>query len=444
MSTADDICGTYTLSHCDGRIASTKATLTIHRCGDTLTAHVTVVNDLRGTVQYENGHIVGSLHSTGNVTGPAQESVEQMLSKGFADGFDIVIELNRLLLKNTNSSFAFVCSSKLSDLNGEHAIIAINGQPPNQEMIMRFIPDGNGGCFVTANVANSLRGSCQLDAGLLRGELATTQVEADESLMRVEKLISEGFQKGFHICNNESGILLQSSEGTIQLCRILSQINLEGVYVLKSFNGGAVPTRNQPIVTFRPGNANEVDISISVANRIRGTAALNQNVLSSEEPLMSTRMMGTEEESKLESAFNVGFQYGLECISSGNELTLKNQDCKFVLVKAAIPEAQHGGSSYKGTYCSKCFKTEGNGLLFRLVNDHEKKWAFYNDTQDFRIHVRATFGARSNIEALDNASMYQNDDGRYIVEVTVNPQSTEMFIEGDVNGFRAHYDAEPI
>ncbi|TPP55079.1 hypothetical protein CGC20_37620 [Leishmania donovani] len=418
MTTADDVCGAYTLSHCDGRVAPTKAILTIHRCGETLTAHATVANDLRGTVQYENCHIVGSLHSTGNEASPAEESVEQALSKGFADGFNVVVEINQL-----------------SDLNGEHAIIAINDQPPNQEMTMTFTPDGNGGSFVTANIANSLRGNCQIDAGLLRGDLATTQSEADESLMQVEKLISEGFQQGFHVCTNESGILLQSSEANIQLCRIVSHNDLEGEYVLKSFNAGIV---------FKPVNTNEVEISIVVTNRIRGTAALNQNVLSSEEPLMSTRMMGTEEESQLENAFNVGFQYGLETISHGNELTLKNQDCKFVLVKAAAPAAQHGGPTYKGTYCNKCFKTEGNGLLFRIVNEHEKKWAFYNDTEDLRIRVRATFGARSKIEALGNANMYKDDDGRYVVEVTVDPQATEMFIQGDVNGFRVLYDAQPI
>ncbi|CAC9478338.1 putative META domain containing protein [Leishmania infantum JPCM5] len=444
MTTADDVCGAYTLSHCDGRVAPTKAILTIHRCGETLTAHATVANDLRGTVQYENCHIVGSLHSTGNEASPAEESVEQALSKGFADGFNVVVEINQVLLKNANSSFVFARLSKLSDLNGEHAIIAINDQPPNQEMTMTFTPDGNGGSFVTANIANSLRGNCQIDAGLLRGDLATTQSEADESLMQVEKLISEGFQQGFHVCTNESGILLQSSEANIQLCRIVSHNDLEGEYVLKSFNGAAVPTRNQPGIVFKPVNTNEVEISIVVTNRIRGTAALNQNVLSSEEPLMSTRMMGTEEESQLENAFNVGFQYGLETISHGNELTLKNQDCKFVLVKAAAPAAQHGGPTYKGTYCNKCFKTEGNGLLFRIVNEHEKKWAFYNDTEDLRIRVRATFGARSKIEALGNANMYKDDDGRYVVEVTVDPQATEMFIQGDVNGFRVLYDAQPI
>ncbi|KAG5503828.1 hypothetical protein JIQ42_07345 [Leishmania sp. Namibia] len=443
MTISDDICGTYALTHCNGKVAPTNATLTIHRSGEAVTAHVTVANDLRGPVQYENHHIVGSLNSTEKEATPTQASVEESLSKGFADGLDVVIHINQVLFKNTSSSFVFARSSKLSDLDGEHAIIAINDQPPNQEMIMRFTPDGNGGSFVIADIVNSLRGNCQIDAGLLRGELATTQVETDDTLTMVEKLIREGFHKGFYICKGESGIQLQSSDATIQLCRIVTLNDLKGEYLLKSFNGCVVPTCKQPGVAFTPGNGNEVDISIVVANRIRGTAVLNQNILSSEEPLMSTRMMGTEGEAQLESAFNVGFQYGLEAISNGNELTLKNQDCKFVLVKEATPETQHGSPTYKGTYYSKCFKTEGNGLLFRIINDHEKKWAFYNDTEEYRMLVHATFGARSHIEALDNATMHQDDDGRYVVEVTVAPQATEMFIQGDVNGFKVVYDAEP-
>ncbi|KAK7197399.1 META domain containing protein [Novymonas esmeraldas] len=444
MATVDDICGAYTLSHCDGKVAPTKATLTIYRNGESITVHATVANDLRGKVHYENRHIAGSLRSTANEASATQESVEQSLGKGFADGFDVVIEADQLLLKNPNTSFVFARASKLSDLHGEHAIIAINNQPPNQEMTIRFIPDGNGGNFVIANIANSLRGSCQIDAGLLRGELVTTQVHADDSMAYVEKVISDGMRKGFRIHKNESGIMLQSSKATVQLCQIVSQTDLEGEYVLKAFNGYAVPTRNQPSIVFKPSNASEVEISIVVANRIRGTAVLNQNVLTSEEPLMSTRMMGTEEESQLESAFNVGFQYGLEAISRGNELTLKNQDCEFILVRTAAPPTQHAGPTYKGTHCNKCFKTEGNGLLFRIINEHEKKWAFYNDTTDFRMHIRATFGARSQIEALDNASLSQDEDGRYIVEATVAPQGTEMFIHGDVNGFKVLYNAEPI
>lgn len=444
MSTTDDICGTYTLTHCDGKAAPTKALLTIFRSGETVVVHITVANDLRGKVQYENRVISGQLRRTNNDASEEQKAVEEALDKGFADGFNVVIEVDQLLLKNASNSFVFARSAKLSDLTGEHAIIAVNNQPPNQEMTMRFVPDGNGGSFVIANIANSLRGDCQIDAGLLRGDVASSVGESDETMAYVEKVVSDGLRKGFRVSKNESGIVLQSSKAVVQLCQIVSHNDLQGEYVLKTYNGYAVPTRNQTTVVFKPANANDVEISIVVANRIRGTATLSQNVLTSEEPLMSTRMMGTEEESQLEGAFNVGFQYGLEAISRGNELTLKNQDCEFVLVRAVAPEAQHVGPTYKGTYCNKCFKTEGNGLLFRVVNEHEKKWAFYNDTEDFRMHIQATFGARSQIEPLDNATMSQTEDGRYVVEVTVEPQTTEMFIHGDVNGFKVLYNAQPV
>jgi heat shock protein HslJ len=445
MATIDEICGAYTLSHWEGRAAPTAASLTIHRSGDVVTVNATVSNDMTGQVQFEPNYLVGSLESAENQEpDDNQVNVEQALMNGFADGFHVVLETNKLLLKNSTTSFVFVQSVKLSDLFGEHAIIAINNQPPNQEMTIRFSPDGNGGSFIIANVVNSMRGQCQIESGLLRGELASTLVEADENLAAAESEIREGLRNGFQVHKNSSGVLLQSSTGSIQLCQIVSQNDLAGEYVLKSYNGYTVPTTNQPSIIFTPKGDNEVDISILVANRIRGTAVLEQNILTSEEPLMSTRMLGTEEESNLEGAFNVGFQYGLEAIARGSELTLKNQDCEFVLTRAAAPEAQSSGPTYKGTHCTKCFKTEGNGLLFRIVNENEKKWAFYNDTDDYRMHVQASFGSRSSIEPLNNARMYQDEDGRYIVEVTVDPQATEMFIYGDVNGFKMTYNAQPI
>ncbi|KPA76207.1 hypothetical protein ABB37_07959 [Leptomonas pyrrhocoris] len=445
MATADEICGTYVLSHWEGKVTPAAATLTIHHCGDVVTVNATVSNDMTGQVKFEPNYLVGQLELSENQRpDQKQAAVEEALMNGFSDGFHAILETNKLLLKNSTTSFVFVQSAKLSDIFGEHAIIAVNNQPPNQEMTMRFVPDGNGGSFVVVNIANSLRGQCQIESGLLRGELASTLVNADDDLAAVENEIRQGLHDGFQIHKNESGILLQSSAGSIQLCQIVSQKDLEGEYVLKSFNGNIVPTTNQPTVVFTPKGDNQVGISIVVANRIRGTAVLEQNILTSEEPLMSTRIVGTTEESNLEGAFNVGFQYGLEAISRGSELTLKNQDCEFVLTRVAAPEVQNTGPTYKGTHCTKCFKTEGNGLLFRIVNENEKKWAFYNDTEDHRMHVQASFGSRSSIEPLNNARMYQDEDGRFIVEVTVNPQTTEMFIHGDVNGFKMTYDAQPI
>lgn len=445
MANVDDICGTYTLSHWEGKAPQCTASLTIHRSGDVVTVNATVASDMTGQMRYEPNYLVGTLNNADNQEpNENQAVVEQALLNGFADGFHAILETNKLLLKNSTTSFVFVQSSKLSDLFGEHAVIAVNNQPPNQEMTMRFVPDGTGGSFVVANIANSLRGQCQIESGLLRGELASTMIESDESLAGVENEIREGLHHGFQIHKNESGILLESPSGSIQLCQIVSQADLAGEYVLKSFNGYSIPTTNQPTIVFAPKGENEIDISIVVANRIRGSAVLDQNILTSEEPLMSTRMMGTEEEANLEGAFNVGFQYGLEAVARGSEVTLKNQDCEFVLTRAAVPEAESSGPTYKGTHCTKCFRTEGNGLLFRIVNENEKKWAFYNDTEDYRMHVQASFGSRSSIEPLNNAKMYQDDEGRFVVEVTVDPQATEMFIYGDVNGFKMTYNAQPV
>ncbi|KPI86606.1 META domain containing protein putative (META2) [Leptomonas seymouri] len=445
MTTVDEICGTYALSHWEGKAAPVTATLTIYRCGDDVTVDAVVANGMTGQMRYEPNYLVGNLELVENQElDKNQEDVEQALIGGFADGFHVVLEASKLLLKNSTTSFVFVQSARLSDIFGEHAIIAINNQPPNREMTMRFFPDGNGGSFVVASIANSLRGQCQIESGLLRGELASTMIEADTDLAAVESEIRDGLHNGFQVSKNESGVLLRSASGSIQLCQIVSQSDLKGEYLLKSYNGQPVLTTHQATISFAPKGEKEVSISIFVANRIRGTAVLDQNILTSDEPLMSTRLVGTPAESSLESAFNVGFQYGVEAILRCSELTLKNQDCEFVLTRTAIPEVKHSDPTYKGTHCTKCFKAESNGLLFRIVNENEKKWAFHNDTENYRMHIQASFGSRSSIVPLNNAQMHQEDGGRFIVEVTVNPLTTEMFIQGDVNGFKIAYSAQPI
>lgn len=70
---------------------------------------------------------------------------------------------------------------------------------------------------------------------------------------------------------------------------------------------------------------------------------------------------------------------------------------------------ENGQPEYTGQII-KCFKDNGNGLLFRIVNDAEKKWAFYNDTLNYNMTVRVTFGKESKIEKLGNTIMQRDDE----------------------------------
>ncbi|RNF05818.1 uncharacterized protein Tco025E_07711 [Trypanosoma conorhini] len=83
--------------------------------------------------------------------------------------------------------------------------------------------------------------------------------------------------------------------------------------------------------------------------------------------------------------------------------------------------------------CSKIFrgfKNKGNGLVFLLVDDEAKKWAFYNDTTEYSITVTVKFAPKSVYRAARNTAVSKNPDveGGTICVVTVPPVTTELFI----------------
>lgn len=106
---------------------------------------------------------------------------------------------------------------------------------------------------------------------------------------------------------------------------------------------------------------------------------------------------------------------------------------------------ENGEPTYTGETIVKCFKDNGNGLLFRIVNDEEKKWAFYNDTTNYNMVVKVSFGKDSEITPIGNTKMEKDEEsGEYKCELHVPPTSTEMFIEGKPNGFKIAFEANPI
>lgn len=93
----------------------------------------------------------------------------------------------------------------------------------------------------------------------------------------------------------------------------------------------------------------------------------------------------------------------------------------------------------------RCF-SEGNGLLFRLVNEKHHFWAFYNDTAEYTIYVSGSFGPGSHVTPLGDARQVVQDreTGACRLEICVEPGCTEPFMQGEYNGFLACYVAQPV
>ncbi|KAH9601227.1 protein of unknown function DUF1935 [Trypanosoma melophagium] len=85
-----------------------------------------------------------------------------------------------------------------------------------------------------------------------------------------------------------------------------------------------------------------------------------------------------------------------------------------------------------------------NGLLYRLSDRRNCRWAFYNDSREYTIHVAVLFDYDSQIVPLGSTTAFRIDDpeagkeddmGKYLAEVDVPPLATEMFVEGKVTGW---------
>lgn len=443
----DDICGSYKLTHFNTLNTPAACTMHVNREGENARVVFQVANTLRGRVKLEGDQISGMVMPTMMMGDADQAAIEDAISSGFSNGFTVRSDVDRILFKDADRSLVFARVMSLDDLVGEHAIISMDGHKlPVENLTIRFTPDGAGGSFVIANLTNSLRGDCRIEGGMLTGDVASTNMKTNSQMSGIESAITSGLRRGYTLDKNETGIVLESNNVRVQLYHITSRAELAGEYVLIKYNGEKVQTANQSTITFTPDNSttDQIQIYMIVGNRIRGNVTLDQNVLRSDEPLLSTRLVSSAEEHTLEHAYNTGFQKGLEVVHRNKEVVLRDDVSEFILCRVPSFEYITGEPTYKGTYCGKCFKNEGNGLLFRITNKADKCWAFYNDSKDYRMIVHATFGSRSEIRALGNTRIDQQADGRYTVEVTVEPTETEMFIEGDVNGFNMVYNAEPI
>ena len=105
----------------------------------------------------------------------------------------------------------------------------------------------------------------------------------------------------------------------------------------------------------------------------------------------------------------------------------------------------NGQPTYTGDIVVRCFMGDNNGLLFRIINEKEYRWAFYNDTTNYIMTVKVSFGGMSKVEPLGNTKMRRNEwTTEFELEVTVMPRATEMFMEGEPDGFKINFDVQRI
>lgn len=104
---------------------------------------------------------------------------------------------------------------------------------------------------------------------------------------------------------------------------------------------------------------------------------------------------------------------------------------------------ENGKPTFEADKVTKCFKDNGNGLLFRMENSEKKQWAFYNDTKNYDMVVKVSFGKDSKIDALGKTKMETAESGEFNCELEIEPMATEMFISGEPNGFKISFAANP-
>lgn len=95
----------------------------------------------------------------------------------------------------------------------------------------------------------------------------------------------------------------------------------------------------------------------------------------------------------------------------------------------------------------RCF-AEGNGLLFRLVDEIHHQWAYYNDTKRYDMVIEVTFGHESAVQPLDRSRVTKTvlhpETGSCRLETTIGPGEFVLFMKGEYNGFKTVYEANPV
>lgn len=436
---SDEFCGSYVLSHFNGSKAPASAVLCLTRDGDSILTFAHVGNTMKGRTRIKNNRLVGMLLSSMTTGDQNQMILEDAIIGGFASGFEVLKELNRLLLRNESNTLIFVETVKTQDAVGIHEITSVNGDVPSTPFSLD-ISLNDGVMHLDANLGLPLEGNAQFIDGVLQGELVCQNVEDEDKLSSLAKLVVTGFHRGYQVRKSDTGLLLVFNDCYVQLRCILGKNELEGTYIFKTLNGLPISSDDQLLVKFV---FTDGDFIVSIADTTLDRVSLTGNkIRSANDELLHTKDI-VGDYAKVVDALKKGLQDGLSLSMVGNQLTMSGTTT-LTLVKTAHVPAVSGHPNYQGTYAVKCFKTEGNGLLFRIVDEVNHTWAFYNDTRDYIIEVNATFGSHSILQFLGDTKVEKGEGGRYSASVWIYPGQTSLFVTGKVNGFKFLYTAKPV
>lgn len=432
--------GLYTLTHFNGKKTPASATLCLTKDGESILVSAHVANSIKGKARLDSDRLIGMLLSSMISGDQSQMMIEGAIIGGFASGFEVQRDLHRLLLRNESNTLIFAETVTSEDAVGNYSIVSVNGDiPPTPFFIEIILADDT--INLHANLGVLLEGQAQLIDGVLEGVLCCQNAEDEENLTSLAKLVVKGFRRGFQVRKNETGLLLAFNDCLVQLCCVIGKNEIQGEYIFKSMNGSPISSSRQLLLTLSAKD--EILFSASIASNLECIASLDGNTIFSDGPMRSTEGTGNEDVMKVEGALTEGMQKGFSLAMVGNQLTMKGPT-SFVLLKVAKVPATLNGPTFKGTYVVKCFSTEKNGLLFRIIDEVSNTWAFYNDTPDYKMKVNATLGSRSVIEVLGKTACSKDETDRYVADLVINPGKTELFIRGKVNGFKFLYSAVPV
>ncbi|CAD2216963.1 hypothetical protein AGDE_14781 [Angomonas deanei] len=93
----------------------------------------------------------------------------------------------------------------------------------------------------------------------------------------------------------------------------------------------------------------------------------------------------------------------------------------------------------------KCYKDKENGLLFRLVDNENERWAFYNDTPEviFTVKATVTSAVGEAITPGPATKVSRDSKGETVYTLRVSPGETEIFVNGLPKCYQLHFSGEP-
>ncbi|AAZ11334.1 META domain/Domain of unknown function (DUF1935), putative [Trypanosoma equiperdum] len=437
------LCGNYRLCEIDGKTCSEEVFIALEASGGGVEVVAMVGNTLCGRACVNGDRISANLTSTMRQVEEEMMRIESLLTCGFKAGF--TCEQSDIILTLTGEQSVFTLERDvLCDIKfGEYTLCEFNGEPvASDEMVLTLLPAVVDGALVIAQFKNSLRGELELRNGRLRGVIASTMCEVDGSLKCAEEaFLSATRGDGIKVCSDDHRLVLKDDHNAfVYVLRPAIPENLVSEYLLKSFNGESVEAERRVMFRFsQSADGVGTDVVASVANTIRGKVRVDDGKLKSK--VMSSRRKGNESEMRFENALKEGFKAGFSWSLDDTVLTLECDGNRLIFVKVAAVPCENGRPGYIGDKVSRCFKAHDDARVYRIINTVESKWAFYNDTTEYNFNVSVTFGRKSKVRGLANTSIETNEEGLTVASVSVAPGATEMFVAGDVNGYKCSYDA---